>query len=937
MKTACIRFFCMVAAVGALALATSTASATPTAENTPDKWVTYVESTGSQWVDTGIIGRPNTKIECKVEWMTLADSAFVACGDYNADQRFYMCYSANANGEVFLAQRTGVKVTLKSSSWNARFEKTRIYDYAASFSATNSAGQSTGTVTVDGIGPWSKTYTGLNTERSLYAFASNTKDGYVGGRSSSRCYGLKIYQGPEDGGDMELVRDFQPCMKDGRAGLYDAVTETIFYSISGTDLVCDENSEVPDEFIEYVESQGVVAQADGQLPAYIDTGVIGKAGTTVEFKETCLKTTSGEYCLLGAKNSDSNSRFFFWYHANGNTLGLGYANTYWRPSVNDPDATSSQGDADVYTMNYGDTTHALVSFAAGLQTFSSIDDGNGSTNLVSRKTLSTSVNTGRNLYVFARNNNGTPDSFSASRLYGLKIWQDDVLVRDFRPCLKNGVAGLYDDVSKRIFYSSGTPLVFNNVYRENVKAKEVVFVEYIESDGNNTLDTGVPARSGIRAKGTMAWLHEDENGTGQLRTWDRENYRYLEDSAAVFWRQKRAYLGARNIKSDSGWFHLIHESNSQLFSQYGGSGEMSAKSGGSDVAIYVTTNYTFDVTFANGSQTMEWNGVQVLNETVSGDVDTGDTLHLFSSSYWRWRSEARCYGLEIYQDGTLVRDFRPCLVDGKGMLYDAVTKSIYRPSPDIPASRTGNIVLTGDEKPVQYVEYVETDGKVFIDTGVIGKAATTAEFKETSMQKRSDVEECFLGSFGNDARFYVWYHAWGATAGIGYGEYWRPKNNDPYTVAANAADPDVYKLNPGDTTHARVSFAVGAQTFTSINDATGEETLYSSRTISDNVDTSRTMYLFAKHHTNAGTPESPAASRFYFLKLWQGDSDGSNMALVRNYRPVKLSNGLVVLWDFANDVPYLPKSTTSPYNYTTFPVVGPDGAKIAEPFVVVVR
>ena len=28
----------------------------------PDKWVSYVESTGTQWVDTGIIGRPNTKI-----------------------------------------------------------------------------------------------------------------------------------------------------------------------------------------------------------------------------------------------------------------------------------------------------------------------------------------------------------------------------------------------------------------------------------------------------------------------------------------------------------------------------------------------------------------------------------------------------------------------------------------------------------------------------------------------------------------------------------------------------------------------------------------------------------------------------------------------------------------------------------------------------------
>ena len=32
----------------------------------PDKWVRYVEATGSQYVDTGIIGRWNTKAECKV-------------------------------------------------------------------------------------------------------------------------------------------------------------------------------------------------------------------------------------------------------------------------------------------------------------------------------------------------------------------------------------------------------------------------------------------------------------------------------------------------------------------------------------------------------------------------------------------------------------------------------------------------------------------------------------------------------------------------------------------------------------------------------------------------------------------------------------------------------------------------------------------------------
>ena len=61
------------------------------------------------------------------------------------------------------------------------------------------------------------------------------------------------------------------------------------------------------------------------------------------------------------------------------------------------------------------------------------------------------------------------------------------------------------------------------------------------------------------------------------------------------------------------------------------------------------------------------------------------------------------------------------------------------------------------------------------------------------------------------------------------------------------------------------------------------------------------------------------------MRLYQGNTDGSNRTLVRDFKPVKLSNGVVVLWDFQNDVPYLPQSSTAPYNYTTFPVVGPGG------------
>ncbi len=54
------------------------------------------------------------------------------------------------------------------------------------------------------------------------------------------------------------------------------------------------------------------------------------------------------------------------------------------------------------------------------------------------------------------------------------------------------------------------------------------------------------------------------------------------------------------------------------------------------------------------------------------------------------------------------------------------------------------------------------------------------------------------------------------------------------------------------------------------------------------------------------------------------------MRLVRGYRPVELTNGLGVLRDFANNVPYVPQSTTAPCADTTFPVVGPDGAAIRD-------
>ena len=95
------------------------------------------------------------------------------------------------------------------------------------------------------------------------------------------------------------------------------------------------------------------------------------------------------------------------------------------------------------------------------------------------------------------------------------------------------------------------------------------------------------------------------------------------------------------------------------------------------------------------------------------------------------------------------------------------------------------------------------------------------------------------------------------------------------------------------------------------------------------------LFVFAMNQD--GAPASPGAARLYYLRLSQGDPDGSNMELVRNLRPVRLSNGLVALWDFVEKKPYLPQLVSSSGTYVQFPVVGPDGEKVTAPFTLIIR
>lgn len=61
------------------------------------------------------------------------------------------------------------------------------------------------------------------------------------------------------------------------------------------------------------------------------------------------------------------------------------------------------------------------------------------------------------LFLFACNTGGTPDYYSNLRIYSCKIYDNNILIRDYYPCIdENGVACLYDKVNKEYVYNSGT-------------------------------------------------------------------------------------------------------------------------------------------------------------------------------------------------------------------------------------------------------------------------------------------------------------------------------------------------------------------------------------------------------------------------------------------------------------------------------------------------
>lgn len=190
---------------------------------------------------------------------------------------------------------------------------------------------------------------------------------------------------------------------------------------------------------------------------------------------------------------------------------------------------------------------------------------------------------------------------------------------------------------------------------------------------------------------------------------------------------------SENLKVDLDFEYIADFSGSTLYGSNGNG--CSIATYGSPTAFWVgsssrllptslslNTRYFMSAHANSGTMTVVLDGVSK-SASYSGSLDKTKAMYLFAYNNNGTTSQfvsAKFYSCQIYDNGTLVRDYIPCITtNGEVGLYDAVNEEFY-------GNDGTGLFLAGPRRvtlPDGYrqVEYIESSGTQYIDTGVISK------------------------------------------------------------------------------------------------------------------------------------------------------------------------------------------------------------------------
>jgi hypothetical protein len=329
------------------------------------------------------------------------------------------------DGNMWIAHGT-TKVYLTDENGNSRkFEVNKRYDFRFVAEENEASFTLNGTKLYEITNP-----DVFDSNETLKLFALGNR--YCA--SYSKCYKLKIWQ------DGVLIGDYYPAVKDGKTCLYNSVTDECCFpwvdlagKYAGKPVVEMGSSvykqpKYPKYMVEYLTSDSVKNNTSFP-PQYIDIGINGKSGIKVEAKVEWLNT-SADNGLIGSKGNGDNRIYAI--HTYVNTLCCGY-DKFIRSNA----GLSTNRVYDVVSiLNVGEQKM----FLDGVEVYSA--------------TNTKELDNGYSMYIFCENVTGQPRYFSNARIYSMKIWENDVLIRNLIPVIADNMEVCFYDKVNNTFYGS---------------------------------------------------------------------------------------------------------------------------------------------------------------------------------------------------------------------------------------------------------------------------------------------------------------------------------------------------------------------------------------------------------------------------------------------------------------------------------------------------
>ncbi len=480
--------------------------------------------------------------------------------------------------------------------------------------------------TVEGEADFHEDWT-LNTAQAnwpvlLFGFATDAY-GHNQQRAKARIYGVKFY---ENGSP---VLTLTPAVKGGVAGFKDG--DGNFYSGDGL---------IAGGAVETLEEDPYVENPDPDGGRYFDTGYYVTSNTCIKIDYMPLVQQTTQQFPFEAGSSSATAMFMRTYGNNSNAQGdIAYAcgQSLWQ-SLNVPYAPHVRRQVTVDAYNL---TTKIETAGQTIRETTIADSG---------KVPEKSSNTLKLLCNSAMNANSCK-----SRLYGVQIYEEGVLVRDYVPICQGGSYALLDKVQGKVL----------------VKASSREFTGYTP---NNDLDGAFFAAS-MRAED--AYIESDGTQGINLGYHTTPNTRYeIDYQFTTIGYQNRPFGAAASGAPSS---EIYVQGNGNVAFGAGDSWTAQITGVAADlnrhVAVLDIANHECGYSGYNNNKTFAFTGATVCTKTVAiptwlfaqGTNATGGHGN---------HSKMKLYAFRIYEAGELVHEYLPYKNGETVGLYDTVTGDV---------------------------------------------------------------------------------------------------------------------------------------------------------------------------------------------------------------------------------------------------------------------